>query len=1004
MIIQHNMLMMNNCRIGKQLQVQKSKVMEKLSSGYRINRAADDAAGLAISEKMNARIRSLNRCQNNIEEGISLAQTADGALHEVNNMLNRVSELCVQAANDTNTADDRSKIAAEITQIYDDMDRIFETTDFNTIPVFRHDGNNFYGPKAKYLYHEKVTVLPPDDFSSWGAGAFPTKTFDMAKGATKATATMTLGPGINTNDVTTLNGTSFYLKKGSSVTTIKFGTEQSSGYVSSNTYYINTNSYPSVQNAFQAVNNYISEISDVKLSGNKVTFAFYSSTKTNTIYADGNTAVEYVEDGSVGNGYTIYTDGNVLNPIDSGNNKLKYSSSVTQDLVILRDRAATDTLTQEEITHLTRNSIYINPPYNSIKISDMLTLTTSTTVGDIRQAIATTIGKQGNYSVTYDGLGDTMQITIANRSSTSRTYAYLYESNSSSIVYRETTASPNITVTQTQQATAEKQAKYIVKVDDITDNLAYSFKMNGSKYLVYDPDDYASTAYNSTYSQPYFSAYSTGTLSKQEKIYSMIKSYAGNFYVKTLDDGSLELTAKSYNDNSGITIETATTEFQLRTTSQDILIEPVDSSEYHYYTQSYEVTINFKEALGDTFDTTALYGKGFMLHNTYYQFTGSGDTNPLYSNNTKAISLDGVSTYADLCSKIAAATGLTVEEDPVSAGTLVLKGTCKTNSSGNSTLNFTDGGPRGTFTGSVTSSGGATYKNPQAEIDFSQYDMQNLDELYGTGFRITCATCPGEFINVMFCHDKSELNYPDSFEFTDDQGNKNTIHNYMVELKDVTDASQIAANIADQLKNDLDHFTEVKVSDTNPSVLVAQDKRSKDQTGRGQILAGVYTNFTYHVDAEKIPDMSELVDGGKKGTEAYYSYCMIYAADSTEKPYIAVHLPVFTVTNLKLDDPANGFESYEQITNILKQSRNAAEVVSMARSKIGADQNCLEHALSYAENAEEQLTAAASRIRDLDMAKGVSELAKLELLSNVQQSLLSQLADQPQRILSLLQQ
>ena len=279
----------------------------------------------------------------------------------------------------------------------------------------------------------------------------------------------------------------------------------------------------------------------------------------------------------------------------------------------------------------------------------------------------------------------------------------------------------------------------------------------------------------------------------------------------------------------------------------------------------------------------------------------------------------------------------------------------------------------------------------------------HLDELYGTGFRITCATCPGEFINVMFCHDKSTFSYPASFEYTDENGNTNLIHNYMVELKDVTHSSQIAANIAEQLKDDLDHFTEVKVSDSNPSILIAQDKRSKDQPGRAEIISGVYTNFRYHLKAEKIPDKAELVDRGRKGTDAYYAYCMIYASDTGEKPYIPIHLPYLTLENLNLEYPGDNFETLEGINNVMKRSQNAAEVISMARSQIGADQNRLEHAFAYAANAEEQITAANSRIKDTDMAEDVTEQAKLSALANVQEAMLSQIVQQPEKILDLLQ-
>jgi flagellin len=108
------------------------KSTEKLSSGYRINRAGDDAAGLAISEKMRGQIRGLNQASTNSEDGISLVQTAEGALQETQNILQRMRELAVQSANDTNTDDDRTQIQKEITQLTNEVDRIATTSEFNT--------------------------------------------------------------------------------------------------------------------------------------------------------------------------------------------------------------------------------------------------------------------------------------------------------------------------------------------------------------------------------------------------------------------------------------------------------------------------------------------------------------------------------------------------------------------------------------------------------------------------------------------------------------------------------------------------------------------------------------------------------------------------------------------------------------------------------------------------------------------------------------------------------
>jgi flagellin len=112
-----------------------SKTTEKLSSGYRINRAADDAAGLSISEKMRGQIRGLTKASSNAQDGISLIQTAEGALNESHSILQRMRELSVQAANGTETDDDRESIQTEIEQLQSELTRISETTEFNTMKL-----------------------------------------------------------------------------------------------------------------------------------------------------------------------------------------------------------------------------------------------------------------------------------------------------------------------------------------------------------------------------------------------------------------------------------------------------------------------------------------------------------------------------------------------------------------------------------------------------------------------------------------------------------------------------------------------------------------------------------------------------------------------------------------------------------------------------------------------------------------------------------------------------
>ena len=135
MIVQHNMTAMNtNRQLGVATKGLSSST-EKLSSGYKINRAADDAAGLAISEKMRSQIRGLNQASSNAQDGISLIQTAEGALQESHSILQRMRELAVQAANGTETDDDRGNIQDEISQLQSELDRISTDTEFNTMKL-----------------------------------------------------------------------------------------------------------------------------------------------------------------------------------------------------------------------------------------------------------------------------------------------------------------------------------------------------------------------------------------------------------------------------------------------------------------------------------------------------------------------------------------------------------------------------------------------------------------------------------------------------------------------------------------------------------------------------------------------------------------------------------------------------------------------------------------------------------------------------------------------------
>ena len=150
MVVQHNLTAMNSNRMLGLTSAAQAKSTEKLSSGYKINRAADDAAGLSISEKMRKQIRGLTQASANAQDGISTVQTAEGALTEVHDMLQRMNELAVKAANGTNSESDRTAIQQEIDQLTTEIDRVAETTKFNETYLLKGDSSAPKGTSYSY--------------------------------------------------------------------------------------------------------------------------------------------------------------------------------------------------------------------------------------------------------------------------------------------------------------------------------------------------------------------------------------------------------------------------------------------------------------------------------------------------------------------------------------------------------------------------------------------------------------------------------------------------------------------------------------------------------------------------------------------------------------------------------------------------------------------------------------------------------------------------------------
>lgn len=212
MRINHNISALNTYRQLSANNTNTSKSLEKLSSGLRINRAGDDAAGLAISEKMRGQIRGLDQASSNANDGISLIQTAEGALNETQSILQRMRELAVQASNDTNTANDRAEIQKEIDQLTQEIDRIGNTTEFNTKKLLNGGASVTASKTGADADVARVTVSGGSSETKVGGSvAILGATTTLATSATSTTtstfaaATTALGAASNLS----INGVSF---------------------------------------------------------------------------------------------------------------------------------------------------------------------------------------------------------------------------------------------------------------------------------------------------------------------------------------------------------------------------------------------------------------------------------------------------------------------------------------------------------------------------------------------------------------------------------------------------------------------------------------------------------------------------------------------------------------------------------------------------------------------------------------------------------------------------
>ncbi|MDE7260454.1 MAG: flagellin [Oscillospiraceae bacterium] len=1023
MIIRNNTLSRRAYNANRKTTNSIKKNLEKLSSGYRINRAADDAAGLGVSERIRAKITELDRCEDNAAEGIDLARTADAALQEVNDMLKRARSLCIQAANGTYSDQELSAISEEMNRLFDEIDRISAGSYHNSINLFRQDIGQTYHEE----YDEDFTPVG-DLLQLWGQMEFiESEKFDEAVDAVPATTSFELDDSVDPADPKTLEGKALR--------------------IGNYTYYFTENSaYPSdtykvaiADTMEKTLENLVARsatipysdaapISGASIDGRTVTL---TAALKGLDYVTNNlpfTAPEGDAEWAHSTSVTSPVGMGTLKEIDgsgASNNGPFYTTPVVLEYTL----GKTGTISADDIDNLKQNSFCLNLSRNgNTYFSRDVTVPFSgfdlggavTTWEQFGQKLATEISKETNYTASYSGGKLTVNYNAGN-SSPASLYTYVQTGTTggtpSQTLQTWTSQGINFTVKQDNPGGMEAVEQCSVEIPALDGKIPFSFLVNGYSYLYYNPNDPNYTALTSQSGVSLTTSYANNTYSvgssvSQAKvagdICSRVQSAMGSSADVKVEGNKLVITARHTNTGSNVynslnTLFRSTTHniYAVKAGTPGTSSKPV-IPDTTTYSKAQDVTATFD--LGS--DVKSLEGKGFNVGGTRIEFINS-DTGGSLRNEYTDIDLKTLTTMEDVKSAIASRFGgYTVALN--GSKLTISKKTTPSNASYYNKISVTDGilgMDQLSKSGPVKFEGGVNVGQSQKAIDFSSINQDNIDTLLGKGFRIDCATCSGEYINVFFCW-TNDGSVPAAFERQDPAtGLMRTIHNIPVELSKITSGDKIVEDIVRQVRPTLRHYTDVAVGDP-PTILLAMEKRLgdvKDNAGNlylGRIETGVEVNFTYGVEHKVVPDLPEG-DLDKLKT----AVVNIYVGSDPEPQIIPVHLPYIDMAHLRLRPPklVDLTDPTQSASDWLERVDRADLAITDARGTIGADYNRLEHAGHDLSNANIQLSDAYSVIRDADMADLMMKQVKDQILLQAQQSMLSQANQVPQDVLQLIQ-
>jgi flagellin len=924
MIINHNIPALNTYNALKSNNKGMAKSLEKLSTGLRINRAADDAAGLAISEKMRSQIRGLNQASRNAQDGISMIQTAEGALNETHSILQRMRELSVQAANDTYTSQDRSEIQKEMDQLTEEVDRIANTTEFNTkklldgttsaivstdklsTKAFVRDGLRIvdqFGQKkdggGNYRLDITTTagtneVQKSDIFKVKHATAAKVEDEVVGKG-TLATETITVGAAVGTSDASAgleikISGTGF-----NDITVSTNVLSAGASVVSSSESLVATlNADVDFAAKFTAVDNTANGTFTITAKESGVDFKTdFTVTKATVASAAGTFTI-----GTATNATTAFTS-------TDGTGAVSSVSLDTKDTADAATTAAQKNISEIDLgkaEEITKGEYAINTINADVTAESTSRLGAQYVQDKGHADIA--IGAFSS-SATTDVSASTL-FEISDITGTTLTLKYTSQQMNDDGEYTKVEGTATITA-----GTAAQSADVVV--GDVTfaaaDFLVDGKITVGDKFVV-NTDSQVNSSDD------------TIELTKGGDTELSFTAKAGAFDNQVVDLKYFDLNADVDSVDYGIT--------------KEVNISVTMDSDLVSETDAWKATVTPGVSIGSlATGSTKLYDSDkFWDASGNFILDKPQEITLVQGNGNKAsITISKADTFDDVAKKLndAIAEGLG-QEDLVS------------NADKDKFVSFI---------------------NPSLESD------DGLEALEGTFVIRSAAT--GSAGSLTFAGDDGILK---ALSLTTIQEAKDS--EYSVDVVEIHSGAKTAEGVrlsTNALEGIINENVDVKF-DANSGLKTVWDKDKKDFT----ITGG---------DANKAETFVHLVDNST-----------IFHIGANAKQDIMASIGNMTSESLGVD---NLLVTDNELSNqSIKSLDRAIASVSSERSKLGAIQNRMEHTINNLTTTSENLTAAESRIRDVDMAAEMMKFTKFQILSNAANGMMAQANQMPQSVLQLL--